>query len=267
MDRSRAQTPLFRYALCWLVFPFLFFSAASGKIVTYILPCFPPFAILFTTGLADCFGKARCKAVHGGVIALIVLFSAILLGLIIIQATGIGGFIPFVHLWKTLAVAAAMAGFIFCLRMSLKTTTIEGKMLLVALGTATFLATIQLVLPDDTIEHKAPGALLLKNASRVQPETILVSLENPLRAVCWFYKRSDVFQLGGGGELSYGLDHPEGRHRLLDDTQFTRLVHDHGRGRVVLVGKFKHYLNWKKKLPPPIFEESSGPGGYVFAQY
>ena len=267
MDRSRTGSPLFRYALCWFVFPFLFFSAASGKLLTYILPCFPPFAILLTTGLAACSGKMKCRAVNGGLIALIVLFSALLLGLVIIQATGAGGFIPYVHTWKTLAAAAALTGLVLCLCIALKQRTVEGKMLLLALGTAIFLSTIQLVLPDDTIEHKAPGALLLRNASRVQPETVLVSLEDPLRAVCWFYKRSDVFQLGGGGELAYGMAYPDGRHRRLDEAQFASLVNDHARGRVVLVGKFKHYRKWKKKLPPPVFEDNSGSGGYVFAQY
>ncbi len=267
LDRSRAQAPLFRYALCWFVFPFLFFSAASGKIVTYILPCFPPFAILLTTGLAACFGKETCKAVQGAVVTLMVLFSAIFIGLIAIQTTGIGGFIPYVHLWKRMAVTAALAGFIVCLSVALKKTTVAGKMLLVAMGTAIFLVTIQLILPDDTIEHKAPGALLLRNASRVQPKTILVSLENPLRAVCWFYQRSDVYQLGNGGELSYGLGYPDSRHRLIDIDRFAHLVRSYERGRVVLVGKAKHYRKWKAKLPAPAFEDTNGPGGYVFAQY
>jgi 4-amino-4-deoxy-L-arabinose transferase len=267
VDRTRARTTLFRYSLCWFFFPFLFFSAASGKLLTYIQPCFPPFAILLVTGLGACVGKEKCKASRGGVIVLIVLFSAILLGLLFIQATGIGGFVPYVNLLKTLAAAAALSGFIFCLHRSLKKTTAEGTMLLVAVGTAIFLVTIQFILPDDTIEHKAPGALLLRHSSRVRPETVLVSLEDPLRAVCWFYKRSDVFQLGAGGELSYGLGYPAGGRRLLDEARFTKLVNDHASGQVVLVGKFKHYRNWKPKLPPPIYEDNSGPGGYVFAQY
>jgi 4-amino-4-deoxy-L-arabinose transferase len=79
----------------------------------------------------------------------------------------------------------------------------------------------------------------------VGPQTVLVSLEDPLRAVCWFYKRSDVFQLGGGGELSYGFGYPDGRGRLLDAARFTELVKTHQRGRVVLVGKAKHYRKWK----------------------
>ncbi len=267
MDRSRVQTALFRYALCWFVFPFLFFSAASGKLLTYILPCFPPFAILFAEGLATGFGKATGKTVQGALIALAFIFSATLIGLIVIQATGVGGFVPYVHSWKTLAAASGLAGLVFCLWMSLKKRVLGKKLLLVALGTTLFLATIQFVLPDDTIEHKAPGALLLRNATRVQPETVLVSLEDPLRAVCWFYKRSDVFQLGAGGELAYGFGYPDGSHRLLDEATFLRLIPGHEHGRVVLVGKSKHYRKLKDRLPPPIFEDTSGPGGYVFAQY
>lgn len=267
VNRTRTQTRLFRYALCWFVFPFLFFSAASGKLLTYILPCFPPFAILLTQGLLGCFGKRGCNAVRFGLVFLIALFSAVLFALIVIQVTGAGGFVPYVHGWKTMAASLGLAGLIFCLCLSLKKTMAGGQLLFVALGTALFLSTIQFVLPDDTIEHKAPGALLLRNASRVQPETLLVSLEDPLRAVCWFYRRSDVFQLGAGGELSYGFGYPDGTPRLLDEAQFTRLIRGHKKGRVVLVGKSKHYRNWKEKLPPPVFEDSSGPGGYVFAQY
>jgi 4-amino-4-deoxy-L-arabinose transferase len=267
MDRAKVQTTLFRYAVCWFAFPMLFFSAASGKILTYILPCFAPFAILLSTGLSACFEKTRCRAVHGGVMALMAIFGAILIGLIVIQSTGVGSFIPYVHPWKVVTVAAMLVVCLAFLGSALSRKTLQEKMLVIAAGTAIFVTTIQLVLPDDTIEHKAPGALLLRNALRVQPETVLVSLEDPLRAVCWFYRRSDVLQLGVGGELAYGLAYPDGRQRLLDEAQFTALVKHHPRGKVVLVGKAKHYRNWKDKLPPPFYEDDSGPGGYVFAQY
>lgn len=267
MDRPLRQTPLFRYALCWFVFPLLFFSAASGKLLTYILPCFPPFAVLLSQGLGACLKGSPCRGAKVGITLLTILFAAALVALAVIQATGLGGFIPYTHAWKAAAAGVGLAALIFCLFKALRQHLFSSTLMYVALGMALILAVIQFVLPDDTIEHKAPGALLIRNADRVTAETVLVSLEDPLRAVCWFYRRSDVFQLGGGGELAYGLATPEGQGRLLDATRFKTLVDDHATGAVILVGKAKHYRNWKLLLPPPVYEDTSGPGGYVFAQY
>ena len=41
----------FRFLLCWFAGPFLFLSASSGKLPTYILPCFPPLAIMISAAL------------------------------------------------------------------------------------------------------------------------------------------------------------------------------------------------------------------------
>ena len=40
-----------RYLICWFALPFLFLSLSSGKLATYILPCFAPLAVLFAMGL------------------------------------------------------------------------------------------------------------------------------------------------------------------------------------------------------------------------
>ena len=41
----------------WFLMPFVFFSLSNSKLVTYILPCFPPLAVLAGTSLAALDGK------------------------------------------------------------------------------------------------------------------------------------------------------------------------------------------------------------------
>lgn len=266
MDRPLRQTPLFRFALCWFLFPMLFFSAASGKLLTYILPCFPPFAILLALGLGAGCRRISCRAANIGITILLVLFSVVLVALLVIQTTGIGGFIPYAHAWKTAVAGIGVAALVACLTLALKQSRGDRKWVWIALGTFLFTGALQWALPDDTIEHKAPGELLVRNQDRVTPQTVLVSLEDPLRAVCWTYRRSDVRVLGNPGELKYGLAADDDRRRL-DAALFRQLVDSHARGQVVLIAKAKHYRRWARELPPPIYEDTSGPGGYVFAQY
>jgi len=266
MIRSQVRTPLFRFALCWFVFPFLFFSAASGKLITYILPCFPPFAILLTHGLISYFEGGTRKAFRAGVIALILLFVAILVGFIFIQATAIIGFVPYGERWKTIALVTVMVALIGFLLKSLKKEIFVEKTFLVSLGSLLLLAVVQFALPDKIIASKAPGEFLVKNDSRVQPDTILVSLNDYSRAVCWFYKRSDVYLLNNRGELTYGSSYPEARHRWLNRNQFINLIRKN-KGKVVLIGRYSRYQSWIPYLPPPIYEDHSGPTGFVFAQF
>lgn len=97
---------------------------------------------------------------------------------------------------------------------------------------------------------------------------MLVADEDPMGAVCWFYKRDDVYLLEGGGEVSYGLSFEDAKHRSLNLKQFKDLVVQNAeKGRVVLIAKSRKYMRWKQNLPEPSYEDSNGKGGYVFAQY
>ena len=55
------QGRLVRLSICWLVLPFLFLSVSRGKLLTYILPCFPPFAVLVTFGLSHTLEKDKSR--------------------------------------------------------------------------------------------------------------------------------------------------------------------------------------------------------------
>lgn len=53
------DTSFKRYLFCWFLFPFVFFSASSGKLATYILPCFSPLAMLLAIGLLSGIEKEK----------------------------------------------------------------------------------------------------------------------------------------------------------------------------------------------------------------
>ena len=107
----------------------------------------------------------------------------------------------------------------------------------------------------------------MRNSHRISPETILVSDNQAVSAVCWFYNRDDVYLFKNGGELSYGLkyDNPKGP-RLLTMGRFNRLIRKStGNNRVVLMINIGRYLRSKHLIPEPAFEDIDS--GFVFAQF
>lgn len=85
-------------------------------------------------------------------------------------------------------------------------------------------------------------------------------------AVCWRYKRSDVFILGRSGELTYGLGYNDSKQRLLDIEQFRELITKVSyKGRITLITSTKRYREYKQLLPKPIFEDIDF--GFVFAEF
>ena len=268
LKQAGFHRPLIRFALCWFLFPFLFFSVSNGKLLTYILPCFPPLAILMATGFHNYLEGGRKRAITIGALLFALMIGTLALALAAVQIAGFQGFKPYTQTWKwVLAVAGLLFWSLFLLSSARESQPFK-KILLYAVAPVLFMAVTPFIMPDRTIESKAPGALLLRNSHRIRPDTILVSDEGPLLAVCWFYRRNDVYLLGDAGELSYGIHYNNSKHRLLDMDRFRKLVSANRRtGRVILIAKAWKYEAWKKNLPEPVFEDNSGHDGFVFAQF
>ena len=142
------------------------------------------------------------------------------------------------------------------------------KIILYGAAPILFMFSTSFVVPDLIRKHKAPGELLLHYSHSIRPDTILVSDKDLVDTVCWFYKQSDVYLLGGGEELSYGLYYDDSKHRPLSPDQFRTLVlKNRGTGRVILVARARKYKDWMQSLPKRLFEDSNGNDGFVFAQF
>lgn len=260
------QGRFIRFSICWLVLPFLFFSVSAGKLLTYILPCFPPFAILMTFGLLNIFKKERKNIFRWGVAGTGIFFSLILLALMYVQLFGYQGFRPYSQPWKVIMfVNSLIVIIIFCFWV-FKDSKSYKKITLIGFSPFLFFFTTHFIIPDLTIEKNVPGILLERYRQNISHDTIIMSDENTVRAVCWYLGRSDVYLLEDGGELNYGLSYSDASGRLIDIKSAADLIKWNG-GKIILIARGKNILRWRDQLPGPVFQDDSGPEGYVFWRY
>jgi 4-amino-4-deoxy-L-arabinose transferase len=265
--KERLKEPLIRFAICWFFFLFLFFSASKGKLGTYILPCFPPLAILITKGLKKYLEGQKNRAFTMGASFLSVVTGVPAVVLVLSQLTDFLGFRAYGpgETWKWVAGTAGPLLWISLIICSVKATNFRKKLILYSAAPMLFMLSTHFIMPNQIVDRKAPGALLLKNTSRVSPDTVLVA-DGLVQAACWFYKRDDVYLLNGAGELGYGLKYDDSKHRLLKVEQFKKLIAgEQGKKGVILIAKTKNYVRYKSMLPKPIYQEISN--RFAFIQF
>jgi 4-amino-4-deoxy-L-arabinose transferase len=248
------QDSVLRYAACWLVFPFIFFSASSGKLATYILPCFPAAALLFAFGFNKYIEQKSFKSFD---------ITVKILGYILLAAIGVlavgeliyfAGWIP-VGLYskgeivKWLLATAAIICWGLLLLAAAKAQTGQNKMLLFASGAAVAMLAFHFIVPNIIQDKKAPGAFLEQFKDRINDDTIVVSYKNLASSVCWYYKRDNVYIYHKGGELTYGLDRADAKGRLINEEEFAEMVKN-PKNNVVIIMNSKRLM---KTLPESDF--------------
>jgi len=267
---NRLKDPLVRFALCWFVFPFIFFTLSDGKLGTYLLPIFPAFAILTVFGLQKYFADNRLK---GFVI------GTVLLSVVIAAAAGAFFFIPS-SLWasrctllcspaafKTTVLGAAAVWSILAAYAGLKSRLKpESRVFIIAAGTAVFLSTLHFSSSVLLPERKTPVRFLESHQTEIMQNTLLVSDSYMAPSICWVYERKDVYILRYGGELAYGLEAEDSEKHLAEFADFNELVKKHaGENRVVLFLKQNTYKQYAEMLAEPASVDAEN--GFVFVRY
>jgi 4-amino-4-deoxy-L-arabinose transferase len=250
-----------RFAWCWLLFPFLFFSISRGKLLTYILPCFPPVAILLTSGLITYLkdGKRRLFTLGASITASICCLTAV-----VVIYWQVSDSIPFkvydeneIHKWSI-----AVIGLLICAVLSLAAIFMKkmGAMIFVyCLAAIPVMWAAHSIVPNLIIDKKSPLGFLERCPEIIDSHTSLVSDSALVRDVCFHYGTDNVYLLNTGGELAYGLSYVDARDRLLDLQQISKMVMNPQRaGDVVLITTVKYFHQWKKSVPDPTFQVSNG---------
>jgi len=267
LKKTQNKDSFIRFLFCWLIFPFLFFSACRGKLGTYILPCYPPLAILTTIGLMKYLAAGKTLVLSSNLRNTAIVVSAVVIALIIIQTAisplriyGPG------EVWKFVIIIIALSVYAMLLIIARAAVDIRKILALWCLGPVLLMFASHFAMPNRVVYSKAPNEFLLHNLSRVHPDTILVSDNYLTPAVCWCYERTDVLVIDRGGELTYGLEYGDSKQRLLDIDKFKKLIDETGgKGLVTLITTARRYAGYRRVLPRPVFEDADS--GFVFAQF
>ncbi|MDR2605010.1 MAG: lipid IV(A) 4-amino-4-deoxy-L-arabinosyltransferase [Desulfovibrio sp.] len=213
--RERSRRPAIFFLLVWVLTPLLFFSAAKGKLPTYILPCAAPAALL----LAVYAEGPRCGAGRGGPDAL-KLNGLINLG---IGLAGLAAFPVFFFdltpgpaiyadnekykLWICLAAVAAWTLF------SLVSMADRRRYWrAVALCPLPIILAAAFCLPARITDQKEPQELIRPHLEELRHCRYLFGGSVGLAAGLAFeLKRNEVLLYNDEGELAYGLSYPDSR--------------------------------------------------------
>ncbi|MDZ8120167.1 phospholipid carrier-dependent glycosyltransferase [Pontiella agarivorans] len=257
--RRRLREPLVQFALCWLIAPFLFFSASSGKLGTYILPCFAPFSLLLAWALVDRFEEQRKqKSLQVGIILMATIVGVLLVALPIIVGLNAFQLLPPLDTHFGLKVTGLLMGCSAALAFLISAYKSEqGRRKVVRLGISAGILFIsaQICAPRDISESLGIQGFLESENDRITAHTVLVANPKTVHAVCYVYKRDDVYLYQGKGELTYGLSYPDSEHRYLATTpELQELIQKRGDRRVALAIRSKPGDPDRAKLPPPNFE-------------
>lgn len=292
---ERKPSMLTKYCLCWLLCSFLFLSGSSGKLGTYILPCFPPLMILTAVGLRRYMKDGRTLAMRIGLCSLAAVVAILGVGLAVAQILDVGTmkFYTADETLKWICAAAAILSWALITLVAAFLRNPGSRLCAACLAPVAVFLSVHFVIPNRSMEGrphadllppgtvvhkdnvlnpgrykegKGPGYFLRKHMDRVDADVLVVSDSHLVSAICWFYKRTDVSILNSGGELSYGLAYQDSSHRLLSlEALRATILKAQPSGRVILITNNKHYAHYRTVLPPARFEDIHG--GFVFAEY
>ena len=236
---SLIDDKLIKFAICWFLFPFLFFSACSGKLPTYILPCFMPFAILFSRGLLEYLRGEKIKIFDITAKVIMILLIVAVFGFAIVQLIADSGAFKGLYrpdeLWKWVSVCAATLVWAFCLFKMYRAKKYRTKLCFLLAGPALVFFASHFIAPDFILEGKAQGIFLEQFKERVKPGMIVVAHPNVMHATAWEFKNKDMLFYTHGGELEEGLKYKDSKARMISNRQFKELLKTTQPGKIIFI--------------------------------
>ncbi len=214
----------------WAALPFVFFSVASGKLATYVLPCFVPFSLIVAAGLAT---VARERGLTKLPITIAAIAVASFFVVLVLYVSRGEDLVFTADEWlKKAALYGSLILALISLAIARATVSYSTRTACVGLSIVPFMLALPLSMPIATLGTKAPEQFLADTYSKLPTDTIIVSNGSLVRAMSWSTKRDDILVIENGGETTYGLAAPDGAGRFLEPSELERLTRS---GQTVLI--------------------------------
>ena len=222
--RAYLTQPLLRLSLCCCGAWFVLFSVSAGKLGTYILPCFPWFAILIGWGLLRGVESGTLPAADRVLSWLIRILLPIPAVLFLLQT--IGRFTDWIPgKWMVyergenyfLPVFAVMVMLIW-FRLAVRERTPALKFAWFCAGVGLIALTVHSSMPLRFLAKQNQAAFLRNPAvaGYLNRKGVPVAADSTLAAAAsWVLRRDDLLIYEKPGEFRYGLERPEGAGRHL----------------------------------------------------
>ncbi|MFD2178161.1 lipid IV(A) 4-amino-4-deoxy-L-arabinosyltransferase [Veronia pacifica] len=216
-------SPLIRFALLWFLLPLVFFSLSKGKLVTYILPCMAPVAVLITHALVSANQQGKNLFPSGSLLHIAI---ALLLAVTFPLLNALGHLPLGPDEWyKPWLLTAAMVFWACCVLISKRSNNLESLVFAHMLAPLGLFTTFGPALPDTVIDSKLPERFIERLSEDISDQTIIVSdYPSNMSAFNWYLKRSDIYLTRAKGEVEYGLSYPDARQRFIPLENLSQFV-------------------------------------------
>lgn len=219
--RERKIKPEMFFLLCWFIVPFVFFSIAKGKLLTYMLPVMAPLALMMAKYAVDCVKNRNLTAIKFNgftniAFAILAIITLIIMGLFVEHPL----YTPLE--WPKLALGIT----VFCIWLIIGYFSLISNARYWLWGAACSLAlslSISYALPQDTIDSKLPQQLIRQNISLLEESKFVLADNVGLgAALAWELHQGDIYLYERSGELRYGLNYPDSQFRLIKQGNFAK---------------------------------------------
>ncbi|MDY7560668.1 lipid IV(A) 4-amino-4-deoxy-L-arabinosyltransferase [Pseudomonas sp. 10B1] len=193
----------------WFAMPFLFFSLSKGKLPTYILPCFTPFALLMANTLVDKLRQGDLRALRANGLFNVALGSLSLLSLIGLELVN-----PVFEGHTLRLVGAAVVCLVWALCGFLQWKRAAKHWYAPALAIWVLIAILPNSMPQVIVDNKMPDQFIAQHLEQLQgTKSLLSNSLGTASALAWRLNRTDVTLLDVEGELRYGLGYADAQDR------------------------------------------------------